>query len=184
MPYPRTLLLPTNNQDGTAYTGTAALGVITPSPPPEIWADQLQHGGVVLVKFMGRFTSSGTPGTMTMSLVLAKAAVAIGTGTLLCVSSSLTVPASQTNKHFRGEFVIEALSPGLGTGANFGQVRASGWVSGIVTGGVVSLIPDTAPMAAVNLDTTANERILIGVTPSVTTGSWQLHKVVAEYSGN
>jgi hypothetical protein len=184
MPYPRTILLPINTQDGTAYTGSTSLGDLTPLPFPKIPADILQPSGVIMINVIGRFTSSGTPGTVTTGLYLGKSGVAIGSATNICISGSLTVPASLTNKAWWAHYEVEVLSPGAGTGAGFGQLRGAGRVTGITTGGVVDLIPNTAPFAAVNLDTTADEYIHIGLTPSVTTGSWQVHNVLAEYTGN
>lgn len=183
MPYPRQLILPINNQDGPSLTGTAALVDGTPLPAQEIPAHWLQNSGRIFTKVTGRYTSSGTPGTVTLGLYLAKAGVAIGSALQLAVSAAMTVQTSLTNKSWHAEFETQILSPGAG-GASFGQARTFGWCTGIIAGNLVTLIPDTVPMAAVSLDTTANERILVGLNPSVTTGTWVIHSCFSEYSGN
>jgi hypothetical protein len=96
--------------------------------------------------------------------------------------SALVPLASQTNKTWQGSWEIEFLSLGVG-GAGVGQCRGTGRIFGVVAAGSVDLVPATAPMTAVNLDTTADQRVLIGLTPSVTTGSVTIHSVDAEYSG-
>jgi hypothetical protein len=57
-------------------------------------------------------------------------------------------------------------------------------VFGLVAAGSVDMVPATAPMAAVSVDTTVDQRVLIGLTPSVTTGSVTLHNCTVEYSGD
>jgi hypothetical protein len=183
MPYPRTIILPFAAVDGPAVTTPASLTDATPLPAPEIPGQMLQPGGIVYINVIGRFTSTATPGTTTFGIYLAKSAVAIASATLVVASAALVPLASQTNKTFMIQAWMEVVSIGAG-GAGVGQVRAAGICFGMVAAGSVDLIPATAPMAAVSVDTTANQRILIGVTPSVTTGSTTLHDVTAEYSGN
>lgn len=183
MPYPRTPLLPMASADGPAVTTPASLTDATPLPANEIPAHMLQVGGKLYTTIVGRFTSTATPGTLTIGLYFAKPAVAIGSAVLIVASAALVPLASQTNKTFKVEFETEVVSVGAG-GAGVGQVRAIGIAFGVVAAGSVDLIPATAPMAAVSVDTTSSQRLLLGLTPSVTTGSVTIHTMDTEYSGN
>lgn len=176
-------IFPLTSADGPAVTTPASLTDATPLPASEIPGQALQKDGMIYTVITGRFTSTGTPGTLTIGLYMAKTGVAIGSAVLLVASAALVPLASQTTKHFRIEYTTQVLSLGAG-GAGVGQVRSSGEVRGLVAAGSVDLVPATVPMAAVNVDTTAAQRLLIGLTPSVTTGSVTIHSMSSEYSGN
>lgn len=168
--------------DGPAVTTPASLTDATPIPAQEISAYLLNSGGRIFTKIKGRFTSTGTPGTLTIGLYLAKPAVAIGSAVLVVASAALVPLASQTNKTFEAEFETMIVSVGPG-GAALGQVKSSGKVVGLVAAGSVDMVPATAPFAAVSFDSGSSHRILVGLTPSVTTGSVTLHSVYSEYAG-
>jgi len=183
MPYPRIILPPFGAVDGPAVTTPASLTDATPLPASNIPANWLHPGGMVMIDIVGRFTSTGTPGTLTIGLYLAKVGVAIGSAVNIVNSAALVPLASQTNKTFAVRLRMETVSIGAG-GAGVGQVRAWGMCFGLVAAGSVDMIPATAPMAAVSVDTTSDQRVLIGLTPSVTTGSVTLHNCTVEYSGD
>ena len=183
MPYPRILLPPFAAVDGPAVTTPASLTDATPLPAANIPSNWLHPGGMCMIDVSGRFTSTGTPGTLTIGLYLAKPAVAIASAVLVVASAALVPLASQTNSSFALRYRIETVTMGAG-GAGVGQVRAWGIVFGLVGLTTFNLIPATAPMAAVSLDTTSDQRVLIGLTPSVTTGSVTLHNCTTEYSGD
>lgn len=168
--------------DGPAVTTPASLTDATPLPAQEASAYMLNAGGRIITKIKGRFTSTGTPGTLTIGLYLAKPTIAIASAVLVVASAALVPLASQTNKTFEVEIETMIVSVGAG-GAALGQVKASGKVIGLVAAGSVDLMPATVPFAAVSIDTTASQRVLVGLTPSVTTGSVTLHSVYSEYAG-
>jgi len=183
MPYPRIILPPFGAVDGPTVGGTAALTDATPLPASNIPANWLHPGGMAFIDIVGRFTSTGTPGTLTIGLYLAKVGVAIGSAVNIVASAALVPLASQTNKTFGVRFRMETVSMGAG-GAGVGQVRAWGMCFGLTAAGSLDLIPATAPMTAVSVDTTSDQRVLIGLTPSVTTGTEILHNCTVEYSGD
>jgi hypothetical protein len=183
MPYPRIILPPFAAVDGTAVTTPASLTDATPLPASNIPANWLHPGGMLMLDCSGRFTSTGTPGTLTIGIYMAKVGVAIASATLIMASAALVPLASQTNSTFAIRARIECVSIGAG-GAGVGQVRGWGMVMGLVSLTTINMIPATVPMAAVTLDTTADQRVLIGLTPSVTTGSVTIHNCTVEYSGD
>jgi hypothetical protein len=162
-------LPPFHTADGTAYTGTAALGDLSPAPPLLIPARLLEAGSRLEFQAFGRYTSTATPGTVTVGLYLGPPASAIGSVTAVAVTASLTVQASQTNRSWRVEGNGSIRAVGSGTSA---QILALLEVSNITTNGT-DLAPATAPAVA-TFDSTVDNSVRIGVTPSVTTGSWQL----------
>jgi hypothetical protein len=137
--------------------------------------------GTLYVTVAGRYTSTATPGTLVVGLYLAKSAVAIASAVLVMASSAVALVASQTNKTWQASFEIEIISLGAG-GAGVGQCRGTGRLMGVTSGGL-DMVPATAPMTPVTLDTTADQRVLLGLTPSVATGSITVHSVDAEYGG-
>jgi hypothetical protein len=155
---------------GPAVTTPASLTDATPLPAGEIPAHWLTPGAMIYTTGVAKFTSTATPGTLTIGYYLAKPAVAVASAVLVVASAALVPLASQTNSTFHLHWEIQCLSVGAG-GAGVGQVAGSGRVMGLVSLTQTDLIPKTAPFAAVSLDTTSNQRILIGLTPSVTTGS-------------
>jgi hypothetical protein len=176
-------IYPMGPNDGPAVTTPASLTDATPLPANEIPGQFLQVGGMIYISVIGRFTSTATPGTLTFGIYMAKTGVAIGSATLIVASSAIVPLASQTNKTWHGHWELQVISLGAG-GAGVGQVRGSGRIMGVVAAGSVDFAPATAPMAAVNVDTTAAQRLLLGLTPSVTTGSVTVHSMSCEYSGN
>lgn len=168
--------------DGPSVTTPASLTDATPLPAQEAPAYLFNAGGRLYVTAEGRFTSTGTPGTGTFGLYLAKPGIAVASAVLLVASSALVPLASQTTKTFRIEWEVQILSAGAG-GAALGQARAAGVIEGFTAAGSTDLIPLTVPMAAVSIDTTSSQRVLVGYTPSVTTGTVILHSVFSEYSG-
>lgn len=183
MPYPRIMMPPFAAVDGPAVTTPASLTDATPLPACNIPANWLHPGGMLMIDVSGRFTSTGTPGTLTIGLYLAKVGVGIASATLVMASAALVPLASQTNSTFACRFRVECVSIGAG-GAGVGQVRGWGMVFGLVGLTTFNMIPATVPMAAVSVDTTSDQRVLVGLTPSVTTGSVTLHNVTTEYSGD
>ena len=156
--------------DGTAYTGTAALGDVSPAPPIVLPANLLEAGARLEFSAFGRYTSTATPGTVTIGLYLGPPATAIGSVAAVAVTAALTVQASQTNRSWRVEGNASVRAVGSGTAATIlGLLEVSN-----VTANGTDLAPATAP-ATVGFDSTVANSVRIGVSPSVTTGSWQLH---------
>ena len=161
---------PFHTADGTAYTGTAALGDLSPAPPIVLPANLLELGSRLEFSAFGRYTSTATPGTVTIGLYLGPPATAIGSVAAVAVTVALTVQASQTNRSWRveGDASVRAVGAGS-TSTIIGLLEVSN-----VTANGTDLAPATAP-ATVTFDNTVANSVRIGVTPSVTTGSWQLH---------
>lgn len=171
-------IMPMGIAAGPAVTTPASLTDATPLPAGEIPAHWLTPGAMIYTTMVGKFTSTGTPGTLIIGYYLAKPTIAIASATLVVASAALVPLASQTNSTFHCHWETQVLSVGAG-GASVGQVASSGRVYGLVGLTTFNLIPATAPFAAVSLDTTANQRILIGLTPSVTTGSVTIMSVAS-----
>lgn len=163
-------LPPFHIADGAAYTGTAALGDISPTPNIVIPANTLELGSRLEFAAFGRFTATATPGTAVIGFYLAASAAAIATGQALAVTSAIIPIASSTNRTFR----IEGNSQVRAVGTS-GSIIGALEVSSITSNGT-DLAPATAP-TAVTYDTTVPLTVRLGVTPSVTTGSWQCHYI-------
>ena len=168
-PYWIAPLPPFHIADGTAYTGTAALGDISPAPAIVIPANTLETASRLEINFFGKYTSSGTPGTVTVGCYIGPTATAIGSVAVLAVSQSLTVPASQTNRTFRIEGNASVRSHGT-AGTIIGSLEITN-VTGTSPASDTTIAPYSAPATA-TIDTTVANSVRIGVTPSVTTGSW------------
>jgi hypothetical protein len=163
-------LPPFHIADGAAYTGTAALGDISPLPNVVIPGATFMIGSRLEFAAFGRYTSTATAGTIVMGIYLAPSAAAIATGQALCVTSALTLPASQTNRSWRLEGNCSVRAIGT-AGSIIGLLEISNLTGAAPVVGT-DMAPATAP-APVTYDTTVPLTVRLGVTPSVTTGSWQ-----------
>lgn len=161
---------PIHIADGTAYTGTAALGDISPAPPIVIPANMLETGSRLEINCFGRYTSTATQGTVTLGCYIGPTATAIGSVSVLAVSATLTPVASQTNRTFRVEGNASVRSHGT-AGTIIGSLEITN-ISGASPLSDTTIAPYSGP-ATVTVDTTVANSVRIGVTPSVTTGSWQ-----------
>jgi len=162
-------LPPFHIADGTAYTGTAALGDISPAPPIVIPANTLETASRLEINFFGKYTSTATQGTVTVGCYIGPTATAIGSVSVLAVSATLTPVASQTNRTFRIEGNASVRSHGT-AGTIIGSLEITN-ISGASPLSDTTIAPYSAP-ATVAIDTTVANSVRIGVTPSVTTGSW------------
>lgn len=161
-------LEPHHIADGTAYTGTAAIGDISPAPSIVIPANFLGVGSRLEFSAFGRYTSTGTPGTIILGIYIGTGA--ISSGMALAATAALTVQASQTNRSWRLEGNASVRAIGSGTAATaLGLIEVAN-----VTANGTDLGPATAP-AVLTFDSTIANKVMIGATPSVTTGSWQVH---------
>lgn len=163
-------LPPFHTADGTAYTGTAAIGDVSPAPATVVPANALEAGSRLEFQAFGRFTSTGTPGTVVVGLYLCPPATTIATGNAIVATAALTVLASKTNQTWRLEGNASVRTVGSGTAAT---IIGCAEVSNITTL-ATDIAPATAP-ATLGFDSTVANKIAIGVTPSVTTGSWTVH---------
>lgn len=160
---------PFHTADGTANT-SAVLTDVSPAPNIIIPANALEVGSRLEFAAFGRYTSTGTPGTVVAGVYLAASAAAIGAGQALAATAALVPVASQTNRSWRleGNSTVRAVGA---TGSILGLLEVSN-----ITSNGTDLAPATAP-TAVTYDTTVPLTIRIGITASVATGSWQLHYV-------
>jgi len=159
---------PFHTADGTAYTGTAAIGDISPAPSVILPANFLEVGMRLEFSAFGRYTSTGTPGTIILGVYIGTGA--ISSGMALAATSAITVQTSQTNRSWRLEGNASVRAVGSGTSATaIGLVEVSN-----VTSNGTDMGPATAP-AVLTFDSTIANKVMIGATPSVTTGTWQLH---------
>lgn len=161
-------LEPFHIADGTAYTGTAAIGDISPLPNVVLASNRLEIGSRLEFSAFGRYTSTATPGTVVIGIYLAASGAAITAGQALAASATLTVVASQTNRSWRLEGNASVRAAGT-SGSVLGLLEISN-----ITATNTDMAPATAPTAA-TFDTTVPLTVRLGVTPSVTTGSWQCH---------
>lgn len=161
-------LPPFHTTDGTAYTGTAAIGDISPAPSIVLPGNFLEVGYRLEFSAFGRYTSTGTPGTVIIGVYIGTGAIA--SGQALAATAALTVQTSQTNRTWRLEGNASVRTIGASTAATALGVLE---VSNVTTNGT-DMAPATAP-TALAFDSTIANKVMVGVTPSVTTGSWQLH---------
>jgi hypothetical protein len=157
---------PFHTADGTAYTGTAAIGDISPAPSIVLPANFLEVGQRLEFSAFGRYTSTGTPGTIVVGVYLGTGAISAGQA--IAATAAISVVASQTNRTWRleGNASVRA----VGSSAT---ILGAMEVSNITSNGT-DLAPATAPAVLTFASDIAN-KVMLGVTPSVTTGSWQLH---------
>ena len=163
---------PIHVADSTAYTGTAALGDISPAPAIVIPANTLEIGSRLEFNVFGRYTSAATPGTAILGIYIAPTATAIGSAAVIAAISAVTLPASQTNRTFRIEGNASVRAHGT-AGSIIGCIEVTN-LSGTSPNGDTQLGPFTAP-TAVTIDTTQALSVRVGATPSVTTQSWTTH---------
>lgn len=147
-----------NVADGTAVTA-AALTVLVPDIT--IPANYMYSGRVLRQTVYAKLTSTGTPGTMTISSYWG------GTGgVLLAVSGTITVGTSITNGTYRIELTHTCRTVG-----SSGSILTTGVAFfGTAATAAIFLLPNTAP-AATTVDTTAAKALTVAITPSVATGS-------------
>jgi hypothetical protein len=161
-------LPPFHTADGPTVGAAAALTDGSPTPSIIIPAGTLESGSRLEFSAFGRFTSTATPGTIVAGVYLSASGAAIGAGQALCTTSALTPQASQTNRSWRLE--VNAAVRAVGTaGSLLGLLELTN-----VTTGLTDLGPATAP-TAVAYDTTVPLTVRLGLTPSVTTGTWVVH---------
>lgn len=168
-------LPPFHTADGTAYTGTAALGDLTPAPPIVIPANMLEAGSRLEIQAFGKYTSTATPGTVTMGLYLGPPATAIGSVGVVCVGPSVAPVASMTNRSFRVEANCSIRTVGAATAATILGCAEITNITGNNAAAPPLMDTQIAPMtglATLGFDSTVANSIRLGVTPSVTTGSW------------
>lgn len=152
---------------GTANT-SAALTSIAPAPDVVLGANFLELGSRLEFQAWGTFTSTGTPGTVTIGIYLSPAAAAIATGHALAITAAIVPVASQTNRVWRLEGNASVRTIGA-AGAN-SSIIAACEVSNITSNGT-DMAPATAP-AALAYDNTITQNVRLGMTASVATGSW------------
>lgn len=160
-------LPPFHIADGTALTA-AALADASPAPSIIIPSNTLELGSRLECQVVGRFTSTGTPGTVVIGIYLSASAAAIASGQALAITSAIVPVASSTNRTFRIEGNAQVRAVG-----SAGSILGALEVSNITSNGT-DMAPATAP-TAVTYDTTAPLTVRLGITPSVATGSWTCH---------
>jgi hypothetical protein len=157
---------PSYTTDGATLTA-AALGEASPTPALVL----AQHGPLEQHQRFefngwGRITTAATPGTGVLGIYVGAVAIASGQGVI--VSAALALKASMTTVTWRieGNFQITA----IGTA---GGIRGVAEISNLTTNGT-DMAPATAP-TAVTVDTTANNVIRLGWTPSLATATFICH---------
>lgn len=152
--------------DGTGYTGTAALGDVTPAPSIVIPANLLEAGVRMRVQAFGKYTSTGTPGTAIVGVYIGTGA--IGSAAVVAAIAATTVGTSKTNQTWKLDCTSAIRTNGT-SGTILGCVDVVGVAGG--TAGDIVLGPLTG-LATATVDTTVAQKVMIGVNPSVTTGTW------------
>jgi hypothetical protein len=131
----------------------------------------LEIGSRLEFSCFGRFTSTGTPGTIILGIYIAPTATAIAAGQAIAATAAIVPLASSTNRTWRLEGNASVRAVGSGTAAT---VIGCMEISNVVGVGSTEMAPATAP-ATLGFDSTVANKVMIGATPSVTTGSWQTH---------
>lgn len=160
--------------DGGGALGAAAITDVSPAPSIVIPANALEIASRMEFSVFGRWTSAVTPGTAIVGIYIGAASGAISAAVAVGVSSTLTLAASQTNRTFRIEGDASVRTVGSGTSATIIGCMEITNVTGAT--GVVNtdMAPATAP-ATVAFDSTIANKLMVGITPSVTTQSWTTH---------
>jgi hypothetical protein len=161
---------PVRTGDATAVTA-AALTEASHIPGIQVPAMYWELGSYFKFEGWGRYTSTGTPGTIVFGIYISPPATAIAAGQAAIVSGALTVPASQTNRTFHLSGNLRVTAIGSGTG---GSVSGAMTLDN-VTAALIDMVPATAPFAGFGMDTTVANVVRLGLTPSVATGSWTMH---------
>lgn len=159
-------LPPLHVADGTGYTGTAAIGDISPAPGLVLPANILEPGCRLHISAFGKYTSSGTPGTAVLGSYIGTGA--ISSGQAVGATAATTVGTSKTNQSWWLETEVQVRTSGS-SGTVLGLSKAYGIAGG--TAGDIVLGPLTG-LATTTVDTTTALKVMVGVTPSVTTGTW------------
>lgn len=152
--------------DGTAVTASGALTELTPTAQILIPYPALSIPGTrIRFDAFGRYTTTGTQGTVTFDLRMG-ATAAIGSLTSIVASSALTWVASQTNRvwHISGRVDVRT-NGSSGTAVGFMDIEN---VVSAATD-VAGVIADTSTTATLN--TTQTNAIALGVTLSVASQS-------------
>lgn len=160
-------LPPFHIADGAAIASTS-LTDASPTPQIVLPAGILEVGSRLEFSAFGRYTSTGTPGTIVAGVYLAASAAAIASGQALAITSAIAPVASQTNRTWRLEGNASVRAVG-----SAGSIIGALEVSNITSNGT-DMAPATAP-TAVTYDTTAPLTVRLGLTASVATGSWTCH---------
>jgi hypothetical protein len=165
-------LPPFHTWDGPTNT-SAVLTAINPLPDVVLGANFLESTSELEFKATGRYTSTATPGTVTIGVYLSPSGAAIATGHALVITAAIVPVASQTNRTWRIEGGIYVRSIGTTAGAT-STITGAAEVSNITSNGT-DLAPATAPFATLAYDNTLPQNVRLGMTASVATGSWLCH---------
>lgn len=157
---------PWHTADASAVTASGALTELTPTPQVLIpYPALIVPGTRIRWTAWGRYTTTGTQGTVTFDLRMG-ATAAIGSLTSIAATGALTWVASQTSRVWKlsGEIDIRTVGSS-GTGV--------GWISAenVVTQATdtAGIYVDTSTTATVN--TTITNAVALGVTLSVASQS-------------
>jgi len=161
-------LPPFHTADGAA-NASAVLTDISPAPPIVLPANILEPGSRLEFSAFGRFTSTATPGTVTMGIYIGTGAIA--TGQALAITAAIVPLASSTNRTWRLEGNASVRTVGAGTAAT---ILGCLEISNVVGVGSTEMAPATAP-AVLTFDSTIANKVMLGMTASVATGSWTAH---------
>src|SRR4051812_31987340 len=161
-------LPPFHTADGPTIGAAAALADASPTPNVVLPGGLLEIGSRLEFAAFGRFTTTATQGTIVVGIYLAASAAAISAGQALCATAALVPVASQTNRTWRLEGNASVRAVGT-SGSLIGALEISN-----ITTLATDMAPATAP-TAVTYDTTLPLTVRLGLTPSVTTGSWIAH---------
>ena len=152
--------------DGTGYTGTAAIGDISPAPGIVLPANILEPGSRLRLQAFGKYTSTATPGTVILGFYIGTGSIA--SGQAVGAIAATTVGTSKTNQTWKMDGEVAVRTHGT-SGTALGCVDVVGVAGG--TAGDIVLGPLTG-LTTTTIDTTVALKVMVGATPSVTTGTW------------
>lgn len=158
-------LPPFHVADAAAVTASGSLTELSPVPQIIVPAPFLQEfgGKRFLLEAGGVYTTTGTQGTVTFTLAMG-APGAIGSMTAIAASSAITWVASQTNRFWRLEGLMQIRTTG-----SSGTCVAILEIANVSSGGT-DLAGTTAGGTAA-VDTTSVKAIALGATLSVVSQS-------------
>ena len=163
-------LPPFHRADGATLTA-AALAEASPTPPVIIPGGLLEEGSRLEFQAFGRLSQAATPGTSVWGIYIGTAAIAVGQAAI--VSSAIAGLASRSNTTWRIEGNASVRTVGSGTAATIiGTLEITG--VGNNAQPTTDLAPASSPTAFA-FDSTVNNFLRLGYTPSVATASMTCH---------
>lgn len=162
-----------NSASGGAVTATSVTDG-TPDPSIILPAGLISVGTEMRVRAHGEYTSTSSVPTLTIGVYWAAPGTAIGSAVVIAAASAVALNASATAwpwmLEWDGEFRALTTKAGGATGSVNGMGKLH-MPSSLTAFTAPTAFPNTKALRTVSLDTSVNNKIMLGITLSATTGS-------------